>query len=243
MTSRRAPDPRARVGAASSPREAYERLLAERPGLTAGAPDGVRIATEPDEIARIETEMGARYEARSWPRAWAEVGVHYADPYLMMLRDAVVFPDGSVGIHHRVLTYGEEPSGVAVLPVIDGKILLIRHFRHPLRAWSLEVPRGARDPGESAVDAARRELREEIGATLGRVVSVGRLSGAGGICAMVVELMVAEALSFGDAALAEGIAEVRLVTVADFERLAAGGEIVDAFTIGCFFHARLHGHL
>ncbi|MCP5196297.1 MAG: NUDIX hydrolase [Gammaproteobacteria bacterium] len=54
-------------------------------------------------------------------------------------------------------------SGVAVLPVIDGRLGLIRIFRHPLGRWSWEVPKGFIDERESVEAAARRELIEETG--------------------------------------------------------------------------------
>lgn len=54
-------------------------------------------------------------------------------------------------------------AGVAVLPVQDGKVGLIRVFRHPLGRWSWEAIKGHAEPGEGARDAAARELFEEAG--------------------------------------------------------------------------------
>lgn len=54
-------------------------------------------------------------------------------------------------------------AGVAVLPVMDGKIGLLRIFRYPLEEYSLEIPRGFMEDGEDAETAALRELKEEAG--------------------------------------------------------------------------------
>lgn len=221
----------------------YGRLIRDRPALFRNEADGsgVRVATDPAECAAIAARMAELYRARGWPAEWAEVGVGYADPYLMMLRDAVVFPDGSPGLHHRIVSYADEPSGVAILALHAGRIVLVRHFRHPLRRWMLEVPRGAREPGESAAAAARRELDEEIGGSAGPLREIGRLCGASGNAAMTVQLLFAELETIGAPRVAEGIEDVQTFTVEAFEALLDAGEILDAFTLGCFHHARRLG--
>ncbi|MDQ6618945.1 MAG: NUDIX domain-containing protein [Pseudomonadota bacterium] len=45
-----------------------------------------------------------------------------------------------------------------------GELLLGHLFRHPVRMWMRELPRGARESGESPEEAARRELMERSGA-------------------------------------------------------------------------------
>ena len=58
----------------------------------------------------------------------------------------------------------EHPGAVAVLPVTNnGTLLLIEHFRYPVGKVLLEIPAGVREPGERAIDTARRELEEETG--------------------------------------------------------------------------------
>jgi ADP-ribose pyrophosphatase len=45
----------------------------------------------------------------------------------------------------------------------DGRVLIERQFRYPLRAEFIEIPAGKLDPGESSLQTARRELLEETG--------------------------------------------------------------------------------
>jgi ADP-ribose pyrophosphatase len=57
----------------------------------------------------------------------------------------------------------EHPGAVAILPMDeDGRVLLLRQYRHPVGMLLWEVPAGILDvDGESNLDAAARELAEE----------------------------------------------------------------------------------
>jgi 8-oxo-dGTP pyrophosphatase MutT (NUDIX family) len=52
-------------------------------------------------------------------------------------------------------------TGVAVLPILDDRFVLLRSYRHPLGCELWEVPRGFVDRGEPPAQAALRELTEE----------------------------------------------------------------------------------
>ena len=45
----------------------------------------------------------------------------------------------------------------------DNTLVLVRQYRYPLDRHFIELPAGKIDPGEDAVDTAKRELREECG--------------------------------------------------------------------------------
>ncbi|WP_153185283.1 NUDIX hydrolase, partial [Thermus scotoductus] len=72
----------------------------------------------------------------------------------------------------KELTYIYRPGPVAasfVLPVTPrATALLIRQYRHPTGKFLLEIPAGKVDPGENPLEAAKRELMEEVGARAGR---------------------------------------------------------------------------
>ncbi|MGP0630195.1 NUDIX hydrolase [Nitrospina sp. 32_T5] len=54
-------------------------------------------------------------------------------------------------------------SGVAILPVVEDKIALLKIYRHAIKNWSWEIPRGFIEPGEDLVESVARELFEETG--------------------------------------------------------------------------------
>ena len=187
--------------------------------------------------------MADRFAAQSLPREWARAGIFYEDPYIILLRDAVIFPDGKPGLYHRVIARHDEPTGVAVLGRYDEKFVLVRHFRHPSRAWHLEIPRGAVGADEDPGHIAHLEISEEIGGTIGSLVRLGLLHGASALMRHSVVLVYAELQSIGTPALGEGIADILLVSPSELERMIAEGAITDSFTVAAAYHARLRGLL
>lgn len=74
-------------------------------------------------------------------------------------------------------------AGVAVLPVRDGRVGLIRVFRHPLGRWSLEAIKGHAEPNEDAREVAARELLEESGFSVAadKFIDLGAIAPEGGV--------------------------------------------------------------
>jgi ADP-ribose diphosphatase len=72
------------------------------------------------------------------------------------------FSNGEKRVYERM-----KPSGrhaVLVVPVTnDGDLLLVREYAAGTESYELGFPKGLIDPGETAIQAANRELKEEIG--------------------------------------------------------------------------------
>ncbi len=81
--------------------------------------------------------------------------------YSQVIVERVRTPDGET-VEREVVRHDD---AVAVVPVLDdGRVLLLKQYRQPLRAHVLEIPAGKMDvDGESAEDVAHRELAEETG--------------------------------------------------------------------------------
>jgi 8-oxo-dGDP phosphatase len=73
--------------------------------------------------------------------------------------DEVVMPDGS----RTTRDYQVHPGSVAILALDDeGRVIVVRQYRHPVRQRLWEIPAGLLDvPGENPLHAAQRELYEE----------------------------------------------------------------------------------
>ena len=226
-----------------SPAERYRALIAERPVLARNLPGGIDVVTDAAETARIERAMADRFAAKGLPREWARAGVFYEDPYLMVLRDAVIFPDGKPGLYHRAVARHDEPTGVAILGRYRGDVILLRHFRHPTRDWHLEIPRGAVAIGENPAQMAQVEISEEIGGTITSMTQMGVLHGASAFMRHRVVLVYAEFSAIGTPALGEGIAEIVPMAPAELDRLIRESAVTDAFTVAAAYHAKLRGLL
>lgn len=85
----------------------------------------------------------------------------YRNAWLELFHDEVDRPDGSPGVY-GVVHFAARAVGVVALTPAD-EVVLVGQHRYTLDAWSWEIPEGGADPGETPLDAARRELREETG--------------------------------------------------------------------------------
>lgn len=91
------------------------------------------------------------------------------------------------------------PDAVLIIAVVQGadgrpRLVLTREFRAPLGAIEISVPSGLVDADEDVVEAARRELFEETGLTLGRVAQVSRAcASSAGLTDETVAFVYAEA--------------------------------------------------
>jgi len=86
--------------------------------------------------------------------------VVYEGPVFGVRRDEVLEP-GGLRATREVVTH---PGSVVVLPVLeDGRVVLIRQYRHATRQYLWELVAGRMDPGETPKRGAARELLEETG--------------------------------------------------------------------------------
>jgi ADP-ribose pyrophosphatase len=128
-----------------------------------------------------------------------------------------------------------------VLPILDNKILLVRHFRHATRKWHYEKPRGYVDSDEPEEQAATRELLEEIGAVAENLTHLGGMYTDTGQLGDYVRLYAATIRTTGDIARSEGIDEMRLLSIAEISKMIERFELSDSFSLAAILMARQLG--
>jgi ADP-ribose pyrophosphatase len=143
--------------------------------------------------------------------------------------DTLREPDGRT-YRREIVEYGE---AVVLVPVDDeGRILMVRQYRHPARAWLLELPAGGIDDADASAEAAAlRELREEAGYR-GTLERIGGMYLAPGYSEEYQHVFLATNLT-EDALAADEDEDLRTERVTFDEALALidAGEIQDAKSI------------
>ena len=142
--------------------------------------------------------------------------------------DDVDLPGGG----HSSREVVEHPGAVAIVASDgDGRILLVRQWRHPLRRALWEIPAGTREPGEPVEVTARRELEEETGYAAASWQALGVAASSPGFSSEETHFFAARQLTEGAAhADDDENLEARLFTPAEIGALIAAGD-VDTKTI------------
>jgi ADP-ribose pyrophosphatase len=153
--------------------------------------------------------------------------VLYENPWLRLEAHEIVHPNGRAGEHALVIP--QRASGVVV---VDGDdVLLTRQARFAIDRTVLEIVKGGARPGESALAAAQRETREELGIVAARWDALGIAYEVPSIVETPVHLFLAREVSRvpTDWEEVETIALHRM-PFAEALRTAAAGGIDDAVT-------------
>ncbi len=90
----------------------------------------------------------------------------YAGKVLVLNRETILLPNGQ----STELEIIRHPGASAVVPIKDdGRVILIRQFRHAAGGFIYEIPAGKLHPQEDPRICAARELEEEIGYRAGQL--------------------------------------------------------------------------
>ncbi|MDP1561982.1 MAG: NUDIX hydrolase [Pirellulaceae bacterium] len=98
--------------------------------------------------------------------------VRYQDPWVRVVRDEVIRPDGLPG-SYCVITL---KPGVCVVALDDqDRVHLTREFHYAVGEETVEGVSGGRDGAEPPLLAAQRELREELGLLAAKWIDLGQV--------------------------------------------------------------------
>ena len=125
-------------------------------------------------------------------------------------------------------------GAAAVLPVTaEGKILMVRQYRHALHRYTLEIPAGKLDdPQEPKIECAYRELEEETGFKTENMEYLISVNTRVAFCDEAIDIFVARNLIPSRQHLDEDeVIDVEAWDLKDLEERIYKGEITDGKTI------------
>lgn len=132
------------------------------------------------------------------------------------------------------------PGAIALVPLLpDGRVVLVRQWRHAGARMLLEIPAGTREPNEPPEQTAARELTEVTGYTAERIVPLGAFFTAPGFCTEEIHCFLALGLRAGEATPEEdeGIT-LDYLPLADAPTAIARGDFRDAKSIAALAMAQ-----
>jgi ADP-ribose pyrophosphatase len=161
----------------------------------------------------------------------------YQGKVFRLQRDTVIEP-GGVRADRDIIVH---PGSVVVLPIFDdGRVLLIRQYRHSVGEFLWELVAGRKEPGESPAAGARRELIEETGYTARRLRKLMRVIPTPGFVNEWMWIFAAEGLQQGEAQPEEDEKiTARKFTLEQVDSMIEKGTLHDAKSIcGLLYYMR-----
>jgi ADP-ribose pyrophosphatase len=151
--------------------------------------------------------------------------------------DHVQLPNGETASREIV----KHPGAVAVLALLDNKMIVVEQYRKPLEKSQVEIPAGKLDPGEDPLHAAQRELEEETGYFCGTLKLISSFYTSPGFADEIIHLYFAKNLIKGDARPDEDeFLECEAITLEQAQQYIREGRISDAKTIMAVYAWQLY---
>ena len=143
--------------------------------------------------------------------------------------DTVRLPNSKEAIREVV----EHPGAVAVVPILpDGRVIMVRQYRYPIKQNLLEIPAGKLDKNEQPEDCAIRELEEETGYCCGRLRHLTSIWTAPGFSDEVIHIYAAEDLIEKKQQLDDDeFLQVEIYNKDDLQNMIRNGIISDSKTV------------
>ncbi|MFQ5401674.1 MAG: NUDIX domain-containing protein [Anaerolineae bacterium] len=151
--------------------------------------------------------------------------IAWSCPWYSVRQDEIITPDGRHGVYNTVV----KEDAVWIVPVTAaGEIVLIYNYRYTVDDWFWEIPAGSVKPGQTLEEAARAELREEIGGQAALFTCIGKIYTANGICNETSHFFLATGVSLGETAQeSTEVLEIHPMPIPEALRMARAGEISD----------------
>ena len=195
----------------------YKELQTERPALFADN-GPIHIVWDETIVEKYEKEHNRK------------IGVLYESPYNMLVVDLVYETEGRYFAYERLIP-AVATGAVVIMPLLGDKVILLRQYRHALRDYQYSFPRGFGEKGLTVEQNLRKELMEEIGATVTETNFLGTITPDSGVQANCVSIYACHIDAYDANLRSEGICDILEVEQDEVRKLATEGRITDGFTL------------
>ena len=156
----------------------------------------------------------------------------YDNPWINVEEHTVINPSGNTSIYGKVHF---KNMAIGIIPLDEDKnTWIVGQWRYPLNEYSWEIPMGGGPLMNSALDSAKRELKEETGLTAETWREIMRIHTSNSVTDEVGFVFVATDLSEGVSELGEteGDLVIRKLPFSDVVDMVMKSEITDSISIG-----------
>lgn len=148
------------------------------------------------------------------------------------------FSNGERRTYYRMKTHGL--GAVIIVPMLDDEtVLLAREYACGLHHYEIGLPKGRLEKGETIIEAAQREMKEEIGYGARNLVELTQLSLAPGYMTHVTHIVLARDL-FPEKLEGDEPEDLEVVPwpISDLAELTARDDCTEGRTIAALYIAR-----
>ena len=195
----------------------YLDLAEERPELFK-ASSRLLIIMDYESVQQFEANTGKK------------IGVVYRSAYNLLVMDLVENMKGECFAYERLIP-AVKKGAIVSIPVYDGRFVLLKQYRHAMRAFQYAFPRGFGEEGLSAGENLQKEIKEETGADVKKINYVGTVIADSGIGSNEVDVFACEITEPQLKLHYEGIEAMELLTEKELVEWIAEGRITDGFTL------------
>ena len=157
----------------------------------------------------------------------------YSNKYIELYEDVL-----DIRNKKKIYTRAKRKNYSTIVPFIsDNEILVIKSYRHLVNSYQIEAPSGYIENGETPIEAANRELKEETGYGANNIISLGSYTLDYTMFEQTGNLFVGYDLvneRKQELGMME-IIETTILTIDEIKKLLCNGKILNASSIVAFY--------
>jgi 8-oxo-dGTP pyrophosphatase MutT (NUDIX family) len=174
-------------------------------------------------------------------KPWTKLSekVVYKNPYFRVFHEKFVTPALTIG-NYFIIHTNETDRSVFIVPVKEDKIIFTFQYRYTIKEWALELPGGGQEKSFSALEAAKKEFKEELGYIAKSWKKLGVYTPWSGPCAEQCTVFLAKTLTKAKQNLEEtelGL-KTKEISIVEAYQMLDDGKIKDCQTIAALSFAK-----